>query len=322
MRELIITTNDAGQRLDKFLSKALPALPSALLYKSIRLKRVKCNGKRCEAAQRLAVGDCLQLYISDEFFAQSAEQEFLLAPAQLAVVYEDENLLLLNKPAGLVVHEDESGKPDTLINRVLRYLYETGQYHPEQENSFVPSLCNRLDRNTAGLVLAAKNAATLRVLNEKIKQRELDKFYLCLVHGCPTPPTATLKAYLRKDTNAKQVQIFSRPQPNALTILTKYQVLESHGGLSLLEIELLTGRTHQIRAHLAWIGHPLLGDTKYGQAKHNGSLRRQALCAHRITFRFPTPAEHLEYLRGKSFALPQVDFAEDFRTGKIIIPKE
>ena len=312
MRSYTIGENDCGQRLDRFLAKAVPLLPQSLLQKYLRLKRIKVNRKRSEGSYRLALGDLVELYINDEFFVRDGQEDaFLSARDGLEIVYEDENLLLADKPAGLVVHVDNEGQVDTLINRILKYLAGTGQYDPRRENSFTPALCNRIDRNTCGLVLCAKNAPTLRVLNQKIKDREITKRYRCLVFGIPSPPHATRKAFLRKDAAKNQVEVFDQPVPGGRTILTEYQVMASRDGLSLLEVILHTGRTHQIRAHLAHLGHPLAGDTKYGQNRQNQGLpyRYQALCAYRLTFDFPTPAEHLEYLRGRSFQVKKLPFS-------------
>lgn len=312
MRSYTIGENDCGQRLDRFLAKAVPLLPQSLLQKYLRLKRIKVNRRRSEGSYRLAPGDLVELYINDEFFAKDGQEDaFLSARDGLEIVYEDENILLADKPAGLVVHVDNEGQVDTLINRILKYLAGTGQYDPRRENSFTPALCNRIDRNTCGLVLCAKNAPTLRVLNQKIRDREITKQYRCLVFGTPSPPHATCKAFLRKDAAKNQVEVFDRPVPGGRTIVTEYRVLGSGGGLSLLEVTLHTGRTHQIRAHLAHLGHPLAGDTKYGQSRRNRDLpyRYQALCAYRLTFDFPTPAEHLEYLRGRSFQVRELPFS-------------
>lgn len=312
MKKIVIGVNDAGQRLDKFLAKALPSLPKSLLYKSIRLKRIKLDGKRCEISTRLAEGNVIELYLNDEFFAPRP-LPFLDASGQLELVYEDDNLLLADKPPGLVVHEDEHGGKDTLIARIQRYLYEKGDYDPASENAFAPALCNRIDRNTGGIVIAAKNFATLTLLNEKIKQRELVKRYLCLIHGTLSKPENVLKGYHVKDAATNTVRIYPQPVPGAKTALTKYRVLEERGDTSLLEVELITGRTHQIRAHMAAIGHPLVGDTKYGVNRMNtqSAQRYQALYSYKLIFNFTTDARHLEYLRGKSFQVARVPFLDN-----------
>ncbi len=316
MRSLTIGKNDADQRLDKFLTKNLPNLPQSLLYKYIRKKRIKVNGKRAEISTRLQEGDVLDLYINDEFF-EPAEPvyDFLHAGTALSVLYEDEHLLVLDKPVGLLSHPDDREYIDTLIGRVKRYLYEKGEYDPASEQSFTPALVNRIDRNTGGIVLAAKTAEALRILNQKMKDREIHKFYLCAVHGTPDPEEGTLKGYLWKDEKKNMVRVFSDPRPGAKTIETKYRVLRSEQGMSLVEVELLTGRTHQIRAHFASIGCPLVGDGKYGNNQDNrrrGGRRKQFLCSYKTTFDFTSDAGALEHLNGKTFEVPSVWFAEQF----------
>ena len=200
MRQIIIRENDAGQRLDKFLAKALPALPKGLMCKFIRTKHIKRNGKRCAVSDRLEPGDVLSFFISDDFFNQNVPRQtpvFLHAPARLDVVYEDAQVLIVNKPAGLVVHTDDRGTGDTLVNRMLHYLYKTGAYDPAAEQSFTPALCNRIDRNTGGIVIAAKTAEALRILNQKIKDREIDKRYLAIVEGTPKPREGALPTLIR-----------------------------------------------------------------------------------------------------------------------------
>lgn len=314
MKEFIIEKNDAGQRLDKFIKKAVPDLPQNLMYKYIRLKRIKLNGKRCEISSRLNVGDKLEMYINDEFFTSEKPSDFTAAPAQIEVVYEDENILLVNKKCGLVVHEDDENTLDTLINRITHYLYDKGEYDPEREQSFAPALCNRLDRNTEGIVICAKNAESLRLMNEIIKERELSKKYLCITLGAPKPKEATITAYLEKDESHKRVYVSDKKTPANKTIVTKYKVLESRGELSLCEIELITGRTHQIRAHMAYIGNPLLGDGKYGRNDDNRryGVKTQALCAYHLSFDFKTDKGILNYLNGKSFSVAVPWFAKEF----------
>ncbi|MFI3206207.1 MAG: RluA family pseudouridine synthase [Clostridia bacterium] len=301
---IIINANDSGQRLDKFMTKNFPSLPQSTLYKAIRKKDVKINKSRCEANQKLNIGDELYMFLPEEFLGQKPkEYDFLKAPAQLDIVYEDENIMLLDKKAGLIVHQDENYYFDCLLFRILHYLYDKKEYKPEEENAFSPALVNRIDRNTAGIVIAAKNAEALRIMNQKLKDREMDKFYLLLVQGVPKVKEATLKAFLEKNERQNRVYISDNPTKKTVTILTKYKVLEEKSDRSLLEVELLTGRTHQIRAHLAHIGHPILGDGKYGKNEVNKKLglKFQALQSYKLVFNFTTDAGILSYLNHKEF---------------------
>ncbi len=320
MRELIIGKNDAGQRLDRFLSKAMPLLPPALLQKYIRIKRVKCNGARCQRDQRLQTGDVLQLYINDEFFDQPREDNLFLTLFQpkLEVLYEDENLLLADKRPGMVVHAGETEKVNTLINHIQAYLYQKREWNPKWENAFAPALCNRIDRNTGGIVIAAKTAEALRILTAKIRDREITKKYLCILLGEMKPPEGRLEYFLVKDEDQKQVSVHRRPVPGGRSAVTDYRTLETRNGLSLVEAELLTGRTHQIRASFAFAGRPLLGDGKYGQGAANRQYgeTRQALYSSYIRFDFPTDAGALEYLRGRSFQVERVPFVEKYFPGR------
>ena len=316
MRELTIGKNDAGARLDRFLGKALPLLPPALAQKYIRIKRVKVNGGRAQRDQRLQEGDVLQLYINDEFFDKPSEENMFLTlfKPRLTVVYEDEHLLLADKPQGMVVHADETEKVNTLINHIQAYLYQKREWNPRWENAFAPALCNRIDRNTGGIVIAAKNAETLRIINQKIRDREIDKRYLCITVGTPRPPQGEVSCFLLKDEKKKQVAVYHRPVPGGKTAVTRYRTLETREELSLLEVELLTGRTHQIRATMADLGCPLLGDGKYGDGQVNRRYgeTRQALYSYRLTFDFPTDAGLLNYLRGRSFQVESVPFREKY----------
>ena len=316
MRELTIGKNDAGQRLDRFVAKSLPLLPSALLQKYIRLKRIKVNAARAERDYRLKEGDVLQLYINDEFFDQPKEENMFLTlfRPSLEIVYEDENLMLLNKRPGLVVHADETEKVNTLINHIQAYLYQKREWNPRWENAFTPALCNRIDRNTGGIVIAAKNAETLRIINEKIRDREIDKRYLCITLGAPKPAEGKIECFLLKDEKKKEVSVYHKPIPGGKTALTKYRTIEKRGELALVEVELLTGRTHQIRASFADLGCPLLGDGKYGRGEVNKRYgeTRQALYSYRLTFDFPTDAGILNYLKGRSFEVETVPFRDKY----------
>jgi 23S rRNA pseudouridine955/2504/2580 synthase len=311
MRELIIGKNDAGQRLDKFITKTLD-LPMSLLYKSIRLKKIKVNRKRAENNTILNEGDTIQCFLAEEFFEKKVdEHSFESISVKLDIIYEDENIMLLNKRPGVSVHEDENGSTNTLITHIQAYLYQKGEYRPDEEQSFAPALCNRIDRNTGGIVIAAKNAEALRVMNEKIKYREIDKFYLAAVHGIPKPESATLKGWLLKDDKQNMVRVYEKNPPRtAKEIITKYKVVAKKTDSALIEVELLTGRTHQIRAHMAHIDHPLVGDGKYGINKNDRAkgYKYQALYSYKLRFSFDTSTPTaLDYLNGKEFKIPKKD---------------
>ncbi|MBD9197499.1 MAG: RluA family pseudouridine synthase [Clostridiales bacterium] len=316
MREFTIGKNDAGQRLDRFVAKNLPLLPPALLQKYIRLKRIKVNGKGSKRDVRLETGDILQLYINDEFFDKPNEENLFLTvfKPQLNIVYEDDNLLLVDKRPGLSVHADETEKVNTLINHIQAYLYQKREWNPKWENAFAPALCNRIDRNTGGIVIAAKNAVALRIINEKIRAHELEKSYLCITVGRPKRPEGKIEGFLLKDEAKKEVRFFHKPVPGGKTAVTLYKTLESRNGLSLVECRLLTGRTHQIRVSMAEIGCPLLGDGKYGKGNVNRRYHetRQALYSYKLRFDFPTDAGTLNYLKDKEFTVENVPFREKY----------
>ena len=313
MRQITISQNDANQRLDKFLIKTYSNFPKALIYKYIRLKRIKINDKRTEISYILQLGDNLKLYVNDDLLIKSEKKyDFMYSSDKLNIVYEDQNILLVDKPQGLIVHPDDKEFRDTLITRIQKYLYNKGEYIPENENSFSPALANRIDRNTGGIVIAAKNAETLRILNEKIKSREISKYYLCVVHGKMEHKHQTLTAYLEKNSDKNKVYINNKSNDKNKIIKTEYTVLGYKNNLSLLEINLHTGRTHQIRAHLSSIGHHLLGDGKYGKLQSDKKIgfKHQALYSYKLCFDFKTDAGILSYLQDRQFKVEDVWFAK------------
>ena len=307
MKKVTINKNDAAQRLDKFITKYMPRLPQGMLYKGLRKNCVRVNGKHVKDGKFvLSEGDELTLYFADEFF--DGESSFTKGRSDIDVVYEDENIILINKPAGIVVHADDKGTSDTLLGRMQSYLYEKGEYDQKNEHSFSPAFANRLDRGTSGIIIGAKNSEALRVLNEKIKSREIKKYYLAICEGV-TDKSGTLTAFLTRGD--KIVTVKDRATDGAKEIRTKYKTLAVRGDYSLIEVELLTGRTHQIRAQMAHIGHPLAGDRKYG-AKTG---KKMQLASYKLRFDFSTDGGVLNYMAGMEFT-SEPDFSKAFLTAK------
>lgn len=317
MREFTINENDKGQRLDKFIQKTIKGIPTSLMYKSIRTKKIKVNRKRAELNQILALGDTVQMFLSEDLFSDKiTKAELLSVTPKLNIVYEDENLLICDKAPGILVHTGdgdgkESGKGtanerNTLIYHIQAYLAKKGEYDPELENSFAPALCNRIDRNTGGMVISAKNAQALRAMNERIKNNQITKLYLCAVHGKTPRKTDTLCDFLIKDSKNNKVKVLKNKVEGAKEIITKYKALSynDEAKISLVEIELITGRTHQIRAHMAYIGNPLLGDGKYGKEDivNDRQYKHQALYSYKLIF--DTATDSLSYLNGKAISVP------------------
>ncbi len=315
MRSFKMTPNDAGQRLDKFVSKVTYGLPLSLMYKYIRQKRIKINGKRAEPSIKLQTDDLVEFFIPDEFFSKDiSPDELRRTEVHPNIIYEDENIIICDKPAGILSHTGDPDEPgsgsvperETLLFQIRAYLCQKGDYSPEEEHSFAPALCNRIDRNTGGLVIAAKTAESLREMNDQIKHGNVHKQYLCAVHGRMEKMHDILHAYLRRDTKKKTVYVTSVEVPQSKEIVTSYEVLSYNPqyDISLLRVTLLTGRTHQIRAHLSFIGHPLLGEGKYGANKNDRALGwvHQALYSYRLTF---TTTGILSYLKGNVITVPQ-----------------
>ncbi len=301
MKIVTINENDSGQRVDKFLSKLLTGMPRSLLYKQLRNKRVKRNKKALSAQDILQCGDELYLYINDEFFGEA--KEITAKSDGLLVVYEDENILVCDKPAGQASH----GGDDSLLSKVQAYLFEKGEYNPKSENSFAPALSNRLDRNTRGLLLVAKNAPAQKLLNEKIKNHEVTKKYRCVLCGTPNEKTGRLINYLKADEQENRVRVVKKDIPGAKEAILDYHIIKTKNGKSLADVTLLTGRKHQIRVQFAYIGTPLLGDTKYGAPK-DSRFRYQALCAYSLTFDFKGDGGILRNLKGKTVFIEEKSF--------------
>ena len=316
MREFTINSNDSGQRLDKFVSKTVWGLPLSLMYKFIRKKRIKVNGHRADEKAVLQEGDVVEMYIPDEFFENKPAgnvAELSRVKPKLDVVYEDENIIILDKAPGVLSHTGDEGdknntgaERETLLFHVKCYLYQKGEWDPEEENSFAPSLCNRIDRNTGGLVIAAKNAASLREMNALIKDRKITKKYLAAVHGRMKSSHETLSAFLFKNSRTNTVRVTDEYVTGSKKIVTEYRVLSRNEELdvTLCEITLHTGRTHQIRAHMAHIGAPLLGDGKYAENKRDRELgfKYQALWSYKVAFH--TDSGLLSYLDENEFTAP------------------
>ena len=295
MKKIIATQNDSGQRLDKFLTKLLKDAPMGMIYKWIRKKRVKINGKKENPSYMIKDGDVLELYINDEFF--SAPNHTQKGASKPVIVYQDKNIVVLDKPSGVASH----GEEDSLLDRITNHLIETGEFDPNAEHTFSPALCNRLDKNTSGLVIAAKNAAALREINNKIKLREIEKYYVLKTEKPPVPPQGIIEGYTLKNEKERKVYFYKDAVPGAKHSKTLYRTLDNDG---TVEVQLVTGRTHQIRASFAYIGSPLVGDVKYGASK-NGKKDFQMLRSYKLVFNFKTPAGELDYLNGKVI---QTDF--------------
>lgn len=310
MKSFLISKNDAEQRLDKFILKKFPKLPKSLMFKEIRKKNIKINKNRTQPDYILAEGDLLELYLKDDALQEKeVHYDFMSASKELDIVFEDKNILLANKKAGLLCHPDGKVYTDTLIARIKRYLFEKGEWNPTESETFTPALANRIDRNTSGIVIAAKNAQSLRELNRLLKTREIEKYYLTIVHSVPEKAEDTLCAYLIKDEKKNKVSVFDYEKEGSKKIETHYRVVDYCNACSLLEIELKTGRTHQIRAQMAHIGHPLLNDGKYG--KEQGRFR-QELCSYKLVFNLKSEGP-LEYLNGRTFELKDCEIIKKYK---------
>ncbi len=313
MKSFTVSDKENGMRLNRYLMKHVPKLGGGEMYKSLRLKKIKLNGKKCEASSRLASGDVVDIYLQDSYFEkEDYALDFMKASKKLTVIYEDSNIAVVYKPAGILVHADKSEYNDTLINRYLRHLYDAGEYRPE--DPFTPQLCNRLDRGTSGLVVIARNSEALTEADAIIKERYVSKYYLCITVAKP-PKDGVYDAFLRKNEKLNKVEITDAPLHGSKDIHTGIRTVNNKSGLWLVEIDLITGRPHQIRAHLSNLGAPILGDEKYGNVSLNKKydIRRQALCSYKLAFSDDlSKFKKLDYLRGKTIEFDGIWFVEKY----------
>ena len=311
LHTVTIQQNDSGQRVDKFLLKFMPNMPKNMLYKLIRKKDIRLNSARCQGTEFLKEGDVLTIYAKEEFFKVQphSNMHFMQASGKLKILHEDKHFLIVYKPSGVVAHSQEKGII-SLLDEVQKYLYQKGEYRPQEEQTFAPALCNRIDRNTEGILIAAKNAAALRMMNELIRERQIQKNYIAITSSHLPEHSATCTAFLKKDEKQNQVFVSDKPlDKNWKLIQTRYEVLEQNGNLQLVRITLLTGRTHQIRAHLAHLGAPLLGDPKYNTTKSHEE--NQCLCAWEL--QFPESENPiLSALSGNTIRTDLPDFVERY----------
>lgn len=276
MQEIKIGVNDAGQRLDRFLQKHYATLTKSMMYKAIRNKKIKVNRKRCTYDQKLQEGDSILLFLPYEFL-ETRQKAYPVNTGSVDVVYEDDDIVLVNKPAGLLSQSDEKGLQDTLVNRIQYYLYQKKEYDPQRENSFAPAICHRLDKNTSGLILAAKNARALRLMNDAIACHKVRKVYYAKIEGTPLWDTREVVCYIKKQETRALVQSNEAPGYKEARMFVK--VMERQKEQTMVQIHLETGRFHQIRASMAYLGYPLCGDVKYG---YKGSEKKYSLCAYRL----------------------------------------
>lgn len=307
MRELTVQSNEAGQRLDKMLGKYLNLAGKSFIYKMLRKKNITLNGKKCDGSEKLKEGDQIKLFLSDETIEKFSEVKVqAVSKKKLDILYEDDHILLIDKPSGMLSQKAKEGD-ESLVEYLIDYLLETGAIKKEGLRTFRPSVCNRLDRNTSGLVVAGKSLAGLQVMAEVFKDRSIHKYYQCVVKG-RISEKKNIRGFLKKEEKTNQVTISEKETSGSVPIVTEYEPLGWYGGYTLLKVTLITGRSHQIRAHLASIGHPIAGDHKYGDARVNEEVKKKyhvtSQMLHSYRIEFPELPEPLSYLSGRAFEAP------------------
>ncbi len=312
MRAVTITKSHDGKKIGRVLRQLFPSLPPSELYKAFRKRDIKINGIRVKEDHQVLAGDIVQIYITDEILDKkghstpSQPDASHEAPKAFTVVFQDSNLIIVNKEQGIFVQPEKDRQEKSLIELVNIYIKENSSPYEGEGISFTPSLCHRLDRNTGGLVIIAKNQPALDAMLHLIKHREIKKYYLCYVKGKMPSKCAELKGYLFKDQKKSRVYVSDVRTAGSQEIITRYRVLEyiPEKDISRLEVELVTGRTHQIRAHLAHGGHPIIGDGKYGTNAINRPLgaKTQMLWAYKLVFDF-NEGGVLNYLKGREFSV-------------------
>lgn len=309
MQRIIVESKDDQKRIDRFLFDRFAGVPASVFFKAFRKRNIRVNGKRVKNDFRVSAGDVVEVYLPDDRLKPKMQDD---RESRIQIVYEDRHIMVVSKPQGIPVHQDEN-REELVLDRYLQEI--AAERQDESLKPGFPALCHRLDRNTGGLVILAKDKRTLDVMEEKFRNHEVKKFYLACTYGIPGEKEAECVAYLKKDAEKSHVRIYDRPVRDSSRIVTRYRLLKAAYPYALLEVELVTGKTHQIRAHLAWLGCPILGDGKYGVNSVNRSLglKMQALFAYRVRFEFKKAGTHLDYLNGREITLPSVPWEEGVR---------
>lgn len=315
MREIQIDKNEHNQRIDRFLKKYLPNASLSFIYKMLRKKNIKLNGSKAKPEDLIREGDIIQLYFSNETLEKfTANPKKINKANVIDIIYEDKNIVIINKPKGMLSHGTGKKHENNVVDNLISYLYEKKEYVPRLEKTFTPSICNRLDRNTSGIIIGAKNYLSLKLINESIRKNHVKKYYKAIVKGEVTREVE-LKGFLVKNEEKNKVQISEKKLEDSKEINSKITPLKTNKEYSLLEIDLITGRTHQIRAHLASIGHPIVGDLKYGDKKVNDKFKREynltSQYLHAYKIKFDRIADELSYLNNKSFVAEENKLLKD-----------